>query len=302
MSIVDCFYISFDEPKCEENWADLLQKAPWAKRIHGVKGFDSAHKACALESVSDRFITIDGDNIVDEKFFDLVLDIPEKYKNCSLSWNSVNSINGLVYGNGGVKLWTRDWVMNMQTHENAISDDKKVDFCWNDKYLQLNSIFSTTYPNGSPLQAFRAGYREGCKMTLDQGSKVDKVKIKKLIHSANFKRLLVWCCVGSDVENGLAAILGARLGIYNTNIDDSIDISKISDYDWFYQFGNHILSKYPSDEDKIKYIEFLGNEIDRHLGIPLCLYNSEQSSFFKTVYEHPQNMYSINLEKEICLS
>ena len=32
----------------------------------GVKGFDSAHKACAKASKTDRFITIDGDNIVNE--------------------------------------------------------------------------------------------------------------------------------------------------------------------------------------------------------------------------------------------
>ena len=59
MSDFDVFYISFDEPKCEENWADLLNKAPWAKRVHGVKGFDAAHKACAEKSETDRFITID---------------------------------------------------------------------------------------------------------------------------------------------------------------------------------------------------------------------------------------------------
>ena len=65
----DVFYISFDEPNCEKNYADLVNKIPWAQRTHGVKGFDSAHKACAKASKTDRFIIIDGDNIVNEKFY-----------------------------------------------------------------------------------------------------------------------------------------------------------------------------------------------------------------------------------------
>ena len=59
---LDIFYISYDEPNCEEHWADLLNKVPWAKRVHGVKGFDAAHKECANQSETERFITVDGDN------------------------------------------------------------------------------------------------------------------------------------------------------------------------------------------------------------------------------------------------
>ena len=40
---LDIFYISYDEPNAEEHWADLLNKVPWAKRVHGVKGFDTSY-------------------------------------------------------------------------------------------------------------------------------------------------------------------------------------------------------------------------------------------------------------------
>jgi len=59
----DIIYLSYDEPNAEKNYNDLLQKIPWAKRVHGVKGSDSAHKACAELSETERFITVDGDNI-----------------------------------------------------------------------------------------------------------------------------------------------------------------------------------------------------------------------------------------------
>jgi hypothetical protein len=299
MSEFDVVYISYDEPKCEENWANLLQKAPWAKRVHGVKGFDAAHKEAARLSETDRVITIDGDNIIDEKFFDMVIDIPEKYEKCALSWNARNVINGLVYGNGGVKLWPREWILNMRTHEAAEGDEYKVDFCWDNTYLQLNSIWSTTYPNGSAFQAFRAGFREGCKMTLDVGAKVDPVKMKNLVHDSNFKRLMVWCCVGADTENGLEAIFGARLGIYMTNIATDFDIAQISDYDWFKEYGNIELAKYPTKDLLIARIEELGAAINGHMGLNLCMYDEEQSKFFKSVYEHREMEYAIRLEKEI---
>ena len=67
----DIVYISYDEPNADENYADLLDKCPWAKRSHGVWGSDAAHKAAAALSETDRFITVDADNIVNDDFFNI---------------------------------------------------------------------------------------------------------------------------------------------------------------------------------------------------------------------------------------
>ncbi len=64
----DVIYLSYDEPNAEKNYADLLTKVPWAKRVHGVEGSDAAHKACAELSETDRFITVDGDNRIRDNF------------------------------------------------------------------------------------------------------------------------------------------------------------------------------------------------------------------------------------------
>ena len=66
VSDLDFVYISYMEPNKEQNWADLKNKVPWAKRVDGVKGFDSAHKAAAETAETDFFISVDGDNIIDE--------------------------------------------------------------------------------------------------------------------------------------------------------------------------------------------------------------------------------------------
>ena len=70
INVPDCdvIYLSYDEPNAEKNYSDLLTKVPWAKRIHGVEGSDAAHKACAELSETQRFITVDGDNIVKPQF------------------------------------------------------------------------------------------------------------------------------------------------------------------------------------------------------------------------------------------
>ena len=126
----DIFYISFDEPDYKKNYADLLLKAPWAQHVHGVIGFDNAHKECARRSSSERFISVDGDNIVDEVFFDRKILIEPEHKESIFSWSSKNHVNGLIYGNGGLKLWPVDVTLNMKTHENSEVEAAAVDFCW----------------------------------------------------------------------------------------------------------------------------------------------------------------------------
>ena len=306
ISEFDLFYISYDEPQKEEFWAKLQEQCPWAQRIDGVKGFDSAHKACANASTTDRFITVDGDNEVYSEFFDLELDIPDRLQDKTLSWGARNIVNGLTYGNGGVKLWTKDFVLNMRTHENATRDEEKVDFCWDDNYVQLNNTYSDTCINGSPFQAFRAGFREGVKMTLDRGSKLSGGKIENQIYAINFKRLLIWCSVGADTENGLWSVYGARLGVYMANIKSDFDIAQISDYDWFKSYYyEEIAPKFVEQSDSLQQVcsrtgqrwrkSLLKEEcaklaipLYRDLGMKIADMDEQQSAFFKEVYESPR--------------
>ena len=43
----EIFFISYQEPNADENWAKLKSKFPIAQRIHGVKGIHQAHIAAA---------------------------------------------------------------------------------------------------------------------------------------------------------------------------------------------------------------------------------------------------------------
>lgn len=300
---LDVFYISYDEPAKEEHWANLMMKFPFAKRVDGVKGFDNAHKECARQSETSRFIGIDGDNIVDEKFFDLEITFPENtdLAHSIVSWSAKNMINGLVYGNGGIKCWPVDLVLEMKTHENAEDETKKVDFCWDLNYIQMNNIYSEVYNAGSPFQAFRAGYREGVKMSLDEGKTVPIEDFKKRIWPKNYERLVTWCNVGADVENGIWACFGARLGCYDINFVEDYKLESISSFDWFKSyFEEDVLPMFSGgsekcaktgvewDYDKL-YDESIriGDILADKIGMEIADPTAELARFFKRVYTNP---------------
>ena len=315
----DVIFISYDEPNADDNWNDLKNKCPWAKRSHGVYGSDAAHKAAAKLSDTSRFITIDADNIVDPDFFNLDLDMSKVSANDVMSWAAKNEINGLAYGNGGIKCWPKHVVETMKTHEIAPANAKsaQVDFCWDINYIQMNNIYSRTLNNASPLQAWRAGFREGCKMTLSGGDKVEKEQFQDNIHPLNYRCLLIWQSVGSDSLNVLWAIYGARLGAIMTNIDtDDWDWRSVRDFEWLnkfwraniepkfesYEISSIICDRtgYSYDEEKLtEEIIKLGNRLNIELDVKCTLLNKKDSKFFKDVYVNPARVDPLASESKV---
>jgi hypothetical protein len=281
----DIIFLSYDEPNAEKNYADLLGKFPWAKRVHGVKGSDSAHKACAALSDTEYFVTVDADNIVDPAFQEVEIDLDTLGLTSEnvFSWCGKVHVNGLMYGNGGLKLWTREFVNNMRTHENSDPNDVKgkVEFCFDDRYYQFNDSYSESFTNASPFQAWRAGFREGVKMSLDQGAKVGDLK---KIWWQNFHRLLIWCNIGSDVDNGFWSLLGAREGAYLTNCTDW-DYANVRDFDYLTTYWDEH-HKDQLDDVAVEQCQFYGKELREKSKIDVVDLDPDASRFFKTVYNN----------------
>ena len=281
----DIVFLSYNEPNAEKNYVDLCQKIPWAKRVHGVKGSDAAHKACANISETEHFVTVDGDNQVNPNFLNVEIDLEKLNltKNHVFSWCGKIHVNGLMYGNGGLKLWNKSFVQNMKTHEAADPQDSKslVEFCFDDRYYQFNENYSTSYTNASPFQAFRAGFREGVKMSLNQGVPVNNIKS---VWWQNLERLLIWCSVGADVENGLWSMYGAREGCYLTNCTDW-DYTQVRDFEYLTEQWKETYSKI-SGEDLTHKIEVLGDLLSQKLGLEIATLDKQGSKFFKQVYHN----------------
>jgi hypothetical protein len=280
----DIVFLSYDEPNAELHYADLCTKAPWAKRVHGIKGSDHAHKAAAELSSTDWFITIDADNVVDPKFFDLDLDMTDP-KIQVYGWCGRNSINGLRYGNGGIKIWNKKFVLNMRTHENAVSDRAQVDFCWEDGYRNFPRVYSDSVITGSPFQAWRAGFREGVKMTLLDGVRVPSQEIRERIWWHNVHRLRMWSTVGAHEENGIYAILGSRMGTWMTNCTDW-DYVQVRDFEVLREIYETKVKHFDVDHDA----QDLGYHLRTKLGLDWPWLDAKQSKYTLDLYDETINL------------
>jgi len=233
---IDIVYLSYDEPNAESNWAHLLDICPRAQRIHGIKGSDAAHKACAEITSGTHMITVDGDNQIDPTFltqtwtFDSTWDLDSSV----LSFPSRNAVNGLCYGNGGIKIWPRQVVASMNTHEAVASTEQgaSVDFCWVLDYVLMPGVWSQALINHTSHQAWRAGFREGVKLSLVNGELIrDPEQWRASMVKNNLDRLLTWLQVGLDQHNGFYSIVGARQGLYKCMHTDW-DHTRVQDFDY----------------------------------------------------------------------
>lgn len=283
ISELDLVFLSYDEPNADINYSDLCNKAPWAKRVDGIKGSDAAHKEAAKLAETEFFITIDADNIVDEEFFNYNLDMSDPTVEV-YSWCGYNKLNGLKYGNGGIKIWKKDFVLNMKTHELADKESSQVDFCWEKGYKNFAKSFSSVEINHSPQQAWRAGFREGVKMALLNGCKVEIHELTEKIWWHNIHRLKIWSTIGAHARYGLFAVYGARLGTFMTYCTDWNYIC-VRDFNVLNDFYNEKVKRYEGDEQAlIKEIVILGNHLKNKLGFDWPYLDATMSRYFFDLY------------------
>jgi hypothetical protein len=284
---LDCIYLTYDEPKADDFWAQIQANVPWAKRVHGVKGSDAAHKAAASASETERFILIDGDNIPNWEFFNQELRLDDRNRDCVFRWRARNMINGLCYGNGGISSWTKEFVENMRTHENTDgTPETEVEFCFNDRYIAMHDVWSTTHPNQSPLHAWRAGFREGVKLCLNRGKRVDMVDFERDTWIGNRNNLHIWCNLGADVDMGIFAMTGARMGAYATMLDDTWSHLTVQDFDKL----NTIYSANELHRTFETHYRDAGAALKQRLGMDMINMSVDQSSFFKQYQRQYENI------------
>jgi hypothetical protein len=119
-----------------------------------------------------------------------------------------------------------------------------------------------------------AGYREGVKMSLDQGKNIDPANFKRIIQNNNLRILTTWMSVGADVDHGKYAMLGARMGCYSTTVSGNEyvqvrDLEKMAD----------LFSTAVDDIDMD--LEAYGESVRQRLDVPIADFNEQDSKFFK---------------------
>jgi hypothetical protein len=199
-------FLCYEEPNRQNNFDRLKERVSHAVKVEGVKGFDAAHKAAAEAAKTERFVLVDGDAHVYESFWDLSIRIPQKYERGVLSFCARNVVNELCYGYGGLKVWTRDFIQRMRTHEASESVRTAFEFCWLPDYWHFATCWSETHINGSPRQAFRAGFREAAKLMAPEGVLMNFESLPWPTR----RKLVQWMTLGQDAMNGSWAMAGAH--------------------------------------------------------------------------------------------
>jgi hypothetical protein len=217
----DIIFISYQEPNADENFAKLKARFPRAQRVHGVKGIHQAHIAAAKKSFTKMFWVVDGDaEIVDGFNFDYVADAWSQ--ECVHVWRSINPVNGLEYGYGGVKLLPKSLTAKM--------DITKPDMTTSISPLfkAIDEVSNITKFNTDPFNSWKSAFRECVKLS----SKI----IDRQDDSETALRLSRWCTIGCDLDAIAGAIAGQK---YGTTHKDNVDaLKKINDFDWLLEQFN----------------------------------------------------------------
>lgn len=211
----DIVFISYNEPNADTNYANLKKRFPLAKRVHGVTGIHQAHIAAARKAMTKMFWVVDGDAEVLDTF-DFSYQAHEEGLETVHVWRSLNPVNGLEYGYGGVKLLPKKLTMQMDTSRVDMTTSIST------KFKAMDQVSNVTAFNTDPFTSWRSAFRECVKLS----SKV----IDGQVDDETAHRLDVWCTQTTD-ENALAGALAGRT-YGQENAADQAALSKINDFTW----------------------------------------------------------------------
>ena len=220
----DIVFISYNEIYAETNWSLLKSRFPTAKRVDGVKGIHQAHIKAAKKCFTKMFWVVDADaQLADDFSFDYVVD--DYNLETVHVWRSINPVNDLVYGYGGVKLLPRKLTINMDTSKPDMTTSISTQF------KAIDQVSNITAFNADEFSTWRSAFRECAKLS---SKTIDRQNDEE-----TNKRLSVWTTVGHDKPFGNYAIAGAKSGM-EFGLNTSNDIKLINDFDWLHeQFSKH---------------------------------------------------------------
>lgn len=215
----DIVFISYKEPNADKNYQRLLKRFPNAKRVHGVKGIHQAHIEGAKLVDTQMFWIVDGDAVVLDDFkFDY--QCAQWDKDVVHVWRSMNPINDLVYGYGGVKLFPTQKTIDMDLSKPDMTTSIS------DKFRAVGELSVITGFNTGEFETWKSAFRECCKLS----SKI----IDRQKDTETQERLNIWTSVGSERKYGDFAIIGAKAGreYGEKHAGDIEALRKINDFDW----------------------------------------------------------------------
>ena len=210
----DIIFISYNEPDADDNFNSLKDRFPLAKRVHGIKGIHQAHIAAAKKSFTKMFWVVDADAVI-LKSFNFDYQVSEWDLDVVHVWRSINPINNLSYGYGGVKLLPKQLTINMDTS----STDMTMNI--SSKFKAMEEISNITAFNTDAFSTWRSAFRECCKLAV-------------INNEESLSRLYFWCQLNKHAPYGAFAYMGAITGrsYGEKNASNKEALAKINDFTW----------------------------------------------------------------------
>ena len=218
-NLFDVIFLVYNETTAEDNWNRLQEVCPRAKRVIGIKGIYNAHMAAATIAQTEMFYVVDADAYIKDFKFDYVPLVQDREK--VHIWHSHNPVNGLEYGYGGVKLFSK-------SHFQELKKDI-VDVATSVGPVKvIPQVACNTRFNTGPFNTWKSAFRECVKL----GAMV----INNQDNFVTAQRLNTWCNTGLDsgVPNAVWAIEGAVAGrCYGKDNAGNLEaLKKINDFNW----------------------------------------------------------------------
>lgn len=210
--LLDVIFISNGEPMAEENWKNLLEICPRAKRSDGVTGREAAYKAAAQMSDTPWFFAVFAKTEVLPEFtFEFQPDYwqgPKHY-----IFHSRNALNGLEYGAMNINLYNKQLVLDTKPG---------LDFTLSAAHEVVPICASISRFNTDPWITWRSAFREVLKLKLE----VEQGATLEIKH-----RLKVWC-TKAEGDNAEYCLAGANDALeYYQSVNGDYDKLKLS-FDW----------------------------------------------------------------------
>ena len=208
------YFLGYDDPHFEENFIRANSYISDLTKFVSTTGIHESHKMCGAQSLTNKFMVLDGDCFVVENFslskiYELT---PEE--NVVYIFRAINPVNNLTYGHGGIKVFDK----RLFNNNNGI--DLSTSF--RGKIRVVKHITNIHRFNSSPFHAWRTAFRECVKLSsgvIQDGNRID-----------DEYRLTTWCEVFNNVENAefvkLGAVAGREYGRQGNNL------SNVNNFNW----------------------------------------------------------------------
>lgn len=204
----DIVFISYDEKNADKNYEVLLNRFPYAKRIHGVEGNLNAYKAAAEISETPYYYAVFAKTVIHDDFMfnhqPDWLSNPKHY-----IFYAYNPVLDYSYGHGGVKMYDVEWIKQVKP------EDIKLDVTLSHDVEVIPEI-SCINVFASPWDAWRTAFREAYKLAGDESVE-------------SRYRLKLWT-TKENTDMGSHSKAGALSAVehYNNTKDDK----RINDWNW----------------------------------------------------------------------